>query len=158
MKKHETSKRYLITLLFIGTLLLINSCKKINYLQHGEYHIVNITNYNITFEKELETCNVIPKGTTIIYDTQESRKNMKPADYLNAADFSNPIDRLKLGTINIKYTKSDGTAKCLLKQTKDSINSILNPDKFISEQIGERTYKFTYYFSNSDYNRAVTCP
>ena len=153
MKKHN-----LMIALVIGISLLLNSCEKINYLQHGEYHIVNITNYNITFEKELETCNVIPKGTTIIYDTQESRKNMKPADYLNAADFSNPIDRLKLGTINIKFTKSDGTAKCLLKQTKDSINSILNPDKFISEQIGERTYKFTYYFSNSDYNRAVTCP
>lgn len=47
--------------------------------------------------------------------------------------------------------------KCLT-MTNSSVNSLLNISNYSAEKIDAFNYKFTYTFTEADYNRATICP
>ena len=48
--------------------------------------------------------------------------------------------------------------KCLINVKENDRNSIRDIKNFVAERINNNTYKFTYTFTEADYNRASTCP
>lgn len=56
--------------------------------------------------------------------------------------------------INIKFNGN----RCLSNQVATSEHSPLNIKNYVVENIDKYTYKFTYTFTEADYDRAITCP
>lgn len=147
MQQHNTWMRYLTLGLIISSITFFSACKKVNYAQFGEFYFVNETNHSISFEKGLEQFNLAPKAVFFIKQTQDSGKDPSVSIY------QSPIMKLSNGLVNIKFDMN----KCIAV-TYYTEHSILDIKNFISEKISKRTYKFTYTFTEADYNRAVTCP
>lgn len=141
-------KHYLTIGLIISLVVLLNSCKDDFYEQVGQYYFINETNYAIAYDTGLEKFNIDPKSTTLFQEN--SRGEGKSATALN---FSSPFKHFGK-ELNIKFNN----AKCLLNVQENDINSIRNIKNFKAEKLGDNHYKFTYSFTEADYNRAVTCP
>ena len=149
MEQKTIWMRYLTFGLIISSILLFISCRKTHFLNSGEFVFVNKTNYNITYDQvNLQKFNVVANGITVFPTSFDGGKDLNPASYLS------PLMGLNSGLVNIQF----GANKCLLKQNQNSENSILNIKSFVSEKLGIGKYKFTYTFTDADYNRAVTCP
>ena len=149
MEQKTIWTRYLKNGLIISSLLLFNSCTETEIINSGEFYFVNKTNYKITYDQvNLQKFNVNANGTTVISTSYNGGKDVNPDSYII------PLMEPTRGVVNIQF----GANKCLLKQDRNSENSILNIKNFISEKLGVRKYKFTYTFTEADYNRAVACP
>lgn len=146
MAQKTTWMRY-STLGIIFSILLTNaSCNK-EYFGIGHFYFVNETDHFITYENLLEEYNLAPHQTILIKQTQDANGRANLDDYIS------PLVMRTKDPINIKFDAN----KCA-KITKESDHSVLNLKSFIAEKLDKFTYKFTYTYTEADYNRAVTCP
>jgi hypothetical protein len=139
--------RYLQLGITFSVLLLFISCKK-EYFRVGHFLFVNKTSYAITYPTLFEEYNILPNSTVLIKQTQDGIRSLDVSDY-----FSPFLIRSK-GPITIKFNGN----KCLLYSSSNDIHSILDIKSFEAEKVDKFTYKFTYTFTESDYNRATACP
>ncbi len=138
--------------LLISLLVLNSSCNKIReYAEFGVFNFVNQTKYKITFSTKAsptvyEKFSILPNSTTTIEDTQDGVKEV------NSSTFHSPL----IGFVPPIVVKFDNI-KCL-EITSVSEHTPLDIKNYVAEKLGERKYKFTYTFTDADYNRATTCP
>jgi hypothetical protein len=138
--------RYLTLGSVISLIFLFNSCTDTwPSKSKGIFHFVNETNYAITYTKTYSTFNVPAKSTTTY--------SMEIPAESTISDYVSP-----LADLNEKLNITFGNVKCLIDVKIDDIHSIKNIKNFTAEKIGNDLYKFTYTFTEADYNRAVTCP
>ena len=126
--------------------IFLNSCAKVEYAQHADFYFINKTPYQISYVKGYEKFNVAANSTILIKDTQDAVKKVDPTTYYA------PFRGISLPS-TIKFNQ----VKCL---TIDAVSehSPIEIKNYIAERIGERTFKFTYTFTEADYNQAVACP
>ena len=148
MKHNNTSKHYLTIGFIISLTTILVSCRDDFYDQFGEFYYVNETNYSITYETGLSEFNVAPKSTTVFKEKTRGVGKEAIASNYN-------VPRAHYGR---EFTIKFNNVKCLINVKEDDINSVRNIKNFIAERIGENNYRFTYTFTEADYNRAVTCP
>ena len=144
MKRNNIWMRYLLFGAFSLFITFAFSCKRAEYSQKGIFVFVNNTNYNISAGHQVDPFLLMPNSTVRKEQVQPSGKKA------TALGFQNPL------TLNNQFVVKIGD-KCIIN-TKGSINSIINIASYTSEKIDESTYKFTYTFTEADYNRAVACP
>lgn len=151
MRRNNIWMRYLTLGLIISIGILLNSCKDYFFNMVVEYHFVNETNYSISYPVGYEKFNVAPKSTIVIIEQGKGGGKHGVA----ASDFSSPLSSISaLGIFTIKFNQ----AKCLVDIKPDDEHSVRNIKNFVAEKIAENSYKFTYTFTEADYNRAVQCP
>ncbi len=153
MKQNSTLKHYLIIGLIINFCFLSNSCDKFKiYAIAGEFRFVNTTSYNITFDQaNFQEFNVPANSTTVIYKSQKSSFKVKEAVPSN---YRSPFVIPSIDNVIVKF----GNNKCLIMQANDGINNIRNINNFVAEKISNNNFRFTFTFTEADYNRAVACP
>ncbi len=79
---------------------------------------------------------------------QDSGKEINPKNFIP------PLMIVSNGGLTIRFNQT----RCLVT-TFYTEHSPLNINSYSNEgKIGESTYKFTYTFTEADYNRATTCP
>lgn len=139
---------YLIIGLFIS---FTPSCGKIReYVKYSEFVYVNQTSHVITFPKGIVTINIKPNETISSKISEEGAdKNLTRDSYLTTPKAFDTFDVYK-----IMYFDN---LRCL-DLSKDFEHSPAELKNYVAEKIGKRTYKFTYTFTEADYNRAVACP
>ncbi|MBP8067241.1 MAG: hypothetical protein KAY27_01645 [Pedobacter sp.] len=122
------------------------SCRKIERVQIGEFIYINSTNHTINFfTPHFNSFNLLGLKTHVIKESQVAGK------------------KIGLETFRTPFTNSNSLVitfdgnKCLT-MTNLSENSLLNISHYSAEKIDAGTYKFTYTFTEADYNRATTCP
>lgn len=140
--------------LFIGLIInciFFQSCTKIRkeYIQKAEFVYINETNYTIRFPNGMEIITLNPKQTIKSNITVGANEVVNETTYNNTPKL---FDIFK--TFNIVFFND---LKCLdlSKELKHNPSQIKD---YVAEKIGDRTYKFTYTFTEADYNRAVACP
>jgi len=149
MQHHKIWMRFLA--LGVFSLILFGfSCKKrIEYAQMGYFTYFNQTPYTIKLDYTSFSFIIEPNKSYTFSQNQDAIENV------SADTFNEPLSRLvNRTTPELTFKIGD---KCF-KSTSTSMHSVLNLKNYIAEQIGSRTYKFTYTFTDEDYNRAVTCP
>ena len=150
MEQKPTWRHYIFIGIAISLLLTISCGRKLtDWIQHAEYQYVNQTNYNITFPKG--AVNVIVRPNTITTFKMTFGAN----EIVTANSFANDGNPFDL-TDTYKRIFFDNL-KCLDLSTL-TINNPSNFKNYVAERIDKRTFKFTYTFTEADYNRAVTCP
>ena len=154
MKQKNMWKRYLTLGLIISIIALFYSCDKgdYRYTKKSEFKFINATNYSITYPIGYERFNILPNSSIFFEESifvGDSKKSAELSDYKSPLEQNSVIQNL-----TIKF----GNTKCLIDVKLLDINSIRNIKNFVAEKLGESNYKFTYTFSEADYNRAVNCP
>jgi hypothetical protein len=129
--------------------ILTFSCGISEYVQNAQFYYVNDTDYTIKLIKQSKTYVFLPRQTTIINEEQVGDGSV------NVEDFRSPFTN----DVNLKgkdlIFQLDN--KCLT-HTTNSEHSIINLKNYIAERVNKITFKFTYTFTEADYNRAVACP
>lgn len=142
---------YLIIGLLIKICLLGISCNKTrDWAQDGEFYFVNETNHYISYQKGFERYNLAPKTTIIIKQVQDA-----PSKGVNPGTYSSPFT--KEYAYNDPFIIKYDDNRCATI-TRDSEHSLTRINSYLAERISERKFKFTYTFTEADYNRAVACP
>ncbi len=139
---------YLRLGIIISLTILINSCGTDRYGQTGEFYFVNETNYHITYPKGFEKYNIAPMSTIKFNESQFSGK-----ESAEPSDFKSPLVALD-GKITISFDQK----KCIVNETRGNVHSVMDISNYTAERKEKRTYRFTYTFTEADYNRAITCP
>ena len=151
MEQNNTWMRYLILGLIISLFGILTSCKDHFFQINIEIQLINETNYQVTFPIGYEKYNVAPKSRIII--TESSKSVGKGGT--RASDFKSPFFSINP---NNDFTIKFGPTKCLSNIKIEDLHSIRDIKNFFTETLGENHYKFTYTFTEADYNRAVACP
>jgi len=153
-----------IPVLIIGILISfpILSCNKISEpVSDGHFYFVNKTNKDITFDFESGRSNndvlkkyaIAPNATTLVRQWQET------SETITASSFRSPFvyEFGGYGFVNpMPLTIKFGNDRCLIVGW-DSENTPLDIKNYVAEKTGKRAYKFTYTFTEEDYNRATVC-
>jgi len=152
MEQKTAWMRYLMLALIISHIaILSSSCKDDFFTIIAENHFINQTNYSITFPVGYEKFNVSPRSTVIV--TERGKGAGKGG--IQESDFTSPLFSVFSGSpLILKFDQS----KCLIDIKVEDENSIRNIKNFKTEKLGDNHYKFTYTFTEADYNRATTCP
>lgn len=136
---------------FLFSLILIPSCGKkiIDYADiEGDFYFINPTNYTVKIVNFQQDFNIISGELKLINHKQGGLKTVTPISYTDPFTYGMaPNDKklqLKIGN------------RCE-NATLNSQHSILNINSYVAEKLGERKYKFTYTFTEADYNRAIIC-
>jgi len=140
--------------LFIGLIinsLFFQSCGKIRkeYNQVAEFVYVNQTNYTIKFDNGALTIIIKPKENILFKVADGANEVVNESSFKNTPK---PFDTY--GNYKLVYFDS---LKCL-DISQEMEHNPTDLKNYVAERISERTYKFTYTFTEADYNRAVTCP
>jgi len=146
MVQKTTWMRYLTLGTIFSALLIHISCKK-EYFGYGHFYFVNETNHSITYGNLFEEYNLGPHQTILIKQTQDATRRANLEDYIS------PFSMRTKGPLDIRFDAN----KCVtvLRETE---HSVLNIESYKPEKLDKFTYKFTYTFTEADYNRALTCP
>lgn len=148
---NNTLNRYLLIGLTISQFITIESCKKVEYVKHGEFHFINNSSHHIIYQSYLEKYNLKPGSSVIIKITQNGAEK-KPTDN----DYDPPF--IKEIGFKIPLTIYFDDKKCW-KVNLDTEHSPINIKSYTKHgKIGYRTYKFTYTFTEEDYSRTTDCP
>lgn len=147
MKQQTIWMRCLALGIITSLIILFNSCTK-EYQWAGHFYFVNRTGHSISYDPLFQEYNLSANQTLFINQVQGEKKAFRVEDYFS------PFLMKRNGPISIRF---DGN-KCLLDQSLTSEHSPLNIKNYIAEKIDKYTYKFTYTFTEADYNRAVACP
>jgi hypothetical protein len=125
--------------------------KLIDHAKIGEFVFINQTSYAITYEVKIGKYNILPHSTTTVIDTQDSGITAE------ANDYSSPFnEEYMVASIDPLVVRFDQT-KCWMVN-RNSDHSLLNIKSYVAEKLGDRKFKFTYTFTEADYNRATICP
>jgi len=150
MEQNNIWMRFLQLGVIISILFFSNSCKKDNFHEkYPEFYLINETNHLITFDDFPNNYSIQPKSFIKIVENQSVA-----GDLNNANNYQSPYLTPNKSLVTIRFNN----AKCLLNQMKDNEHSIVNIASFVAEKTSKYDYKFTYTFTEADYNRAVTCP
>ena len=154
MEQNNMWKRYLTLGLIISIIALFYSCDKgdYRYTKKSEFRFINTTNYSITYPVGYERFNILPKSSIFFEESifvGDSKKSAEISDYKSPLESSSVIQNLTIKFDNMK---------CLVDVSLTDVNSIRDIKNFVAEKLGESNYKFTYTFTEADYNRAVACP
>ena len=122
-------------------------CAKKEWTRQGEFDLVNSTTRTVVIADPNKTYEILPGATLHISQVQPSNKEVVPQSY------EDPITQ-EVGPRQSMTVKIGD--KCLTA-TKNSQNSILNIASYQNQKIDERSYKFTYTFTDEDYKRAGDC-
>lgn len=151
MQQKITWMRYLMLGLTISLIAILYSCKDDFFSIVVENHFINETDYSITYPTGYEKFNVSPKSTTII--TERGKGAGKGG--IRESDLTSPLFSFSPESLfTIKFNQT----RCLVQVKVDDEHSVRNIKNFKTEKIGENHYKFTYTFTEADYNRATICP
>ena len=114
----------------------------------AEYIYINSTNHAISFfTPHVYSFKLLGLKTHLIKLNEVGRKKNGPETYITP--FNNTDSEI------IQF---DGN-RCLIMTTSNSSqNSLLNISSYTAEKVDKYNYKFTYTFTEADYNRATTCP
>ena len=138
----------------ISGFILMQSCSKktTSWIQYAEFHYVNKTIYNIKYPESLQIYNVDAQKNIILKRIQDSGEKVDETTYYNplSSDFPRKVTD---PPIIVKFSD----VKCLII-SENTENSPYDMRNYVAERISERQYKFTYTFTEADYNRAVNCP
>ncbi|RZK37716.1 MAG: hypothetical protein EOO90_24550 [Pedobacter sp.] len=145
MEQNNMWMRFLVlgafSLFFVGF-----SCKHKGFERDGEYVYINSTNHAISFfTPHFNSFSLLGRETHVIQLHLPAGKTIGPETFVTPFNNNN--------TLILQF---DGN-KCLT-MTNTSENSILNMYHYTAEKISSRAYKFTYTFTEADYNRATACP
>lgn len=155
MEQNNMLKHSSIIGLIISLTVTLISCDRgdnYRYNRSAEYHFVNETNYNISYPTPYNRFNIAPKSTTIIKESIYIGSSKMNAD---ASDYTSPLaSEYATNSLLIKFNN----LKCLTDVKENDINSVRNINYYTVEKIAENNFKFTYTFTEADYNRAVACP
>ena len=122
------------------------SCNKIEHEQFGKFIYINSTNHTINFfTPHFNSFKLLGLKTHLIEQVQVAGKKIGFETFRTPFTNSNSL-----------VLVFDGN-KCLT-MTNSSDHSMLNMSNYTEEKIDDRTYKFTYTFTEGDYNRATSCP
>lgn len=127
--------------------MIVFGCAKKEWTRQGEFDIVNATTRTVSITDPNKTYEILPGTTLHISQVQPSNKDVVPQSY------EDPITQ-EVGPRQSLTVKIGD--KCLIA-TKDSQHSILNIASYQNQKIDERSYKFTYTFTDDDYKRAGDC-
>lgn len=143
------SMRYIAFGLFTSLFIIGASCKKnTSWVMNGDFYFINETAHAITYAQSgFDEFNIPPNSSILISETQDGREDIEPGYY------HSPL--IRQGIKNSLVVKFDN-AKCL--ETFNRKNTPLNIENYASENLGRRTYKFTYTFTQADYDAAINCP
>lgn len=147
MEQYNIWRRYFIIGILIN-ILMIYGCNIIREpSQTGEYYFINNTNYNISYsDKSFEQYNVAANQTLKI------TKYLSAGKYVNETTFPGLIGHPD----HLTEVRFDQT-RCLKAGYFDAFGPA-NLKNYVAKKINKNTYRFTYTFTEADYNRAVTCP
>lgn len=140
---------YLLIGLFVSLLPIACTKARIEYLKDVEHVYINETNYTITFPKGTTTITIKPHETIAFKLRDGSNKNVDENSYNQTP---NPFDFIE----QYKIIKFDDL-KCL-DLSKLEVNNPAYLRYYKAERLGKRSYRFTFTFTEADYNRAITCP
>jgi len=146
MEQNNIWMRYLILGLVINCLLLL-SCGKIRHepVKNAEFHFVNNTKHTITYNYGLDRFNLKPDNFLIFKEEQSATNGRGAETYLTP---------FKVLAFDVTLTFDE--LKCLLISPTGAFGP-LNIKNYVAEKIDKNTYKFTYTFTEEDYNRATVC-
>ncbi|TDG35475.1 hypothetical protein EZJ43_12670 [Pedobacter changchengzhani] len=149
MKKIQSQ----ILILVLISIITAGCGKKITeYSKQAEYVFINKTAYSITYIKNSETYNVGPSATMTVKITTDGSENVQASEYMSPFG-----DNEAYKNSGIKFiVKFDGN-RCWEPPFEGS-HSPLDIKSYSNERIATNNYKFTYTFTDDDYNRAVNCP
>jgi len=137
-----------ILFLMLGLISIIDfSCAKKEWTRRGEFDIVNATTRSVVITDPNKTYEILPGATLHITQVQPSNKEVVSQTY------EDPITQ-EVGPRQSLTVKIGD--KCLIA-TKDSQHSIINIASYQNQKIDERSYKFTYIFTDEDYKLAGNC-
>lgn len=153
MEQNNIWMRYLTLGLIISLLVQLTSCKDPTFQIISEVNLINETNYKVEFPLGYEKYNVTPKSKTAITEIGYGRGKGKNS--IQSSNFASPFYSINnMDDFTIKF----GQTKCLANIKINDDHSIRDIKNFVVEKIGENHFKFTYTFTEADYNRAVACP
>ena len=122
------------------------SCNKIEREQFGKFIYINSTSHTINFfTPHVNSFKLLGLKTHLIEQVQVAGKKIGFETFRTPFTNSNSL-----------VLVFDGN-KCLTI-TNSSDHSMLNMSNYTEEKIDDMTYRFTYTFTEADYQRAVTCP
>lgn len=145
--------RYLVIGVITSLITMGFSCKKIvDYGKTAEYVFINTTSHNITYMNELEGYNIGPNSTIINKIASEGAKNMQASQYMSAFG-----DNEAYKSSGRKFIIKFNGNKCW-QPSFEGEHSPLDIKSYVAEKLGNNNFRFTYTYTETDYNRAVTCP
>ena len=155
MEQNNIWVRYLALGLFISLMMMGAACKKnTSWVAQGDFYFINETKYIISYLPDgYERFNIPPQSSIMIKDIQDNGEMVRPEYY-----HSPLFNKGTTGWVPIKDSfiiKFDNN-KCW--ETLNSDHSPLDIKNYVAEKTGNRAYKFTYTFTEEDYNRATACP
>ncbi|WP_412466721.1 hypothetical protein [Pedobacter sp. KLB.chiD] len=126
------------------------SCKKkTDYAQFAEFHYVNASSKEVKVEYPLKNFTILPSERFTIKQSDVGPKTISPEVY------NDPLPLYLTGEKRDEIFNRIGT-KCLIS-TRTSQHSLININSYTVEKINDGYYKFTYTFTEEDYDRAVAC-
>lgn len=139
--------RFLV--LGVFSLLLVGfSCKRIEREADGEFIFINSTNHTVSFfTPHANSFTLLGLKTHLIKQVQPVGKKIVAEAFVTPFNNNNSL-----------VIQFDGNRCLTMTNANSSDNSLLNISNYTAEKINNRTYKFTYTFTEADYNRATTCP
>jgi len=146
MEQNNIWMRYLMLGAICLSVLL--SCRKISeYWGGAEFHYINKTSRAITVELGTEAYSLEPYGVYSVRTYQETSKEIDPNNFMP------PLVKSR----GVRGMVIFDTIKCL-EATFDTVHSPFNIKSYINDgRIEKRVNKFTYTFTEEDYNRATAC-
>jgi hypothetical protein len=145
----KTQHNYISILFLILGLISINGigCAKKDWTRQGEFDLVNATARKVVIADPNKTYEILPGATLHISQVQPSNKDVVVESY------EDPFTQEVGPRLSLTVKIGD---KCLTA-SKDSEHSILHIASYQSQKLDERSYKFTYTFTDADYGRAGDC-
>jgi hypothetical protein len=153
----ETLQNKILTLcsaiILICLSIMVLSCKKLGQpVKHAKYILINQTQHDIFIPEFLANNLVANKSLEKSITTDAGNYNETPKSYFSLFGDNDAIKGLGLKFI-VKFNGN----KCW-QPPYEGDHSPLDINSYVAEKIRDNSYKFTYTFTEADYNRAVICP
>jgi hypothetical protein len=146
MRQKTTWMRYLTLGTSIVALLSTISCKKnVDYFVTGTFAYINNTDSLIEVKGGTYDFKINPNESHSINQAGEGPKEVNEKSY---------VSPILSAVLIFNNSKCDTLDSGLNLRNGVGITGIEN---YTSEKVGERHYKFTYTFTEEDYNKAVLC-
>jgi hypothetical protein len=155
MIQNKISNHFLIIGLLFSLLVMgAPSCKKTtDHAMEGEFYFVNSTSHQITFSTGFEKYNLAAKATGPIFTVSDIGDKEITASSFYTPFIKEQAYNIPQQPIIIRFDNQ----KCTSINGNSGAHNILDISSYNNEKIGERKYRFTYTFTEEDYNRATLC-
>jgi hypothetical protein len=143
--------RYLLLGVFSVSFFGFSCKKRVDYAQYAEFRYLNSTSKKIVMDYPKKKFAIEANGGEYYFEVKGiGPKTISPDSY----NFSLPINLTEENRIPVTIKIGE---KCFTS-TERSEHTLINVNSYQIEKIDEGHYKFTYTFTEADYNLAVNCP